>query len=138
MELVIFIAAVVSAAILTRWIRDFAIARNWVSQPSSARHIHKRAVPRFGGGAILLTLWAMVLLSWSLPVRFGLAEMVSAHVAFGILGPATLIFLLGLADDVWGLSPYTKFAVQTLAAVLLYLHASGTPLTPTNPARISL
>jgi len=128
MELVIFIAAVVSAAILTRWIRDFAIARNWVSQPSSARHIHKRAVPRFGGGAILLTLWAMVLLSWSLPVRFGLAGMVSAHVAFGILGPATLIFLLGLADDVWGLSPYTKFAVQTLAAVLLYLDGFGISL----------
>src|SRR6266481_182755 len=128
MQLVIFIAAVLSSAILTRWIRDFAIARNWVSQPSSARHIHTRAVPRFGGGAILLTLWAMVLLSWSAPARFGLAGMVSSHVALGILGPATLIFLLGLADDIFGLSPYTKFAVQTLAAILLYVDGFGISL----------
>ena len=128
MQLVIFIAAVLSSAILTRWIRDFAIARNWVSQPSSARHIHKRAVPRFGGGAILLTLWAMVALSWSLPVRLGLAGMISPHMAFGILGPATLIFLLGLADDIWGLSPYIKFAVQTLAAILLYVDGFGISL----------
>src|SRR5258708_12750395 len=104
MELVIFIAAVVSAAILTRWIRDFAIARNWVSQPSSARHIHTRAVPRFGGGAILLTLWAMVFLSWSAPARFGLAGMVSSHVPLGILEPATLLFLLALAYDLFALS----------------------------------
>jgi UDP-GlcNAc:undecaprenyl-phosphate GlcNAc-1-phosphate transferase len=37
-----------------------------------------------------------------------------------ILLPATLIFLLGLYDDLWGVQPVPKFAVQTVAAVMVY------------------
>lgn len=38
-----------------------------------------------------------------------------------ILGPATLVFLLGLCDDIFQLSAFTKFAVQTVPAVLVFL-----------------
>jgi UDP-GlcNAc:undecaprenyl-phosphate GlcNAc-1-phosphate transferase len=34
--------------------------------------------------------------------------------------PGTLIFVLGIYDDVWSLGPYTKFAVQAVAAVMLF------------------
>lgn len=44
---------------------------------------------------------------------------------FGILGPALIIFLLGLYDDLHSIGPYRKFGVQALAAVLLYLSGFG-------------
>src|SRR5258708_21660108 len=100
MQLVLFAISVLSSAVLTRWVRDFALARGWVSPPSSTRHLHTRPLPRFGGLAIILTLWEMVLLSRWLPGRFGLPGMVSSQVSVRILGPATLIFLLGLLDDI--------------------------------------
>jgi UDP-GlcNAc:undecaprenyl-phosphate GlcNAc-1-phosphate transferase len=37
-----------------------------------------------------------------------------------ISGTASLIFLLGLVDDLWSLNPRVKFAVQALAGVVLY------------------
>ncbi len=37
-----------------------------------------------------------------------------------ILVPATLVFLLGVFDDLRGLGPYAKFAVQAVAASMLY------------------
>jgi len=37
-----------------------------------------------------------------------------------ILIPATVIFLLGVVDDIRGVGPYVKFAVQGIAATMLY------------------
>ncbi len=125
MQVFVFLISLFSSAVFTRWVRDFAISRNWVSAPSSTRHLHSRPTPRFGGLAILLTLWQMVLLAHWLPARFGMAGMFSMHVAVGILGPATLIFFLGLLDDIHSLSAYTKFSVQGVAAILLYLNGFG-------------
>ena len=117
MQVFVFLFSLLSSAVLTRWIRDFAIRRNWVQGPNSARHLHTRPIPRFGGLAILLTLWEMALLTNWLPARFGMDSVLSSHVAVGILGPATLIFFLGLLDDIRSLSAYTKFAVQIVAAI---------------------
>jgi UDP-GlcNAc:undecaprenyl-phosphate GlcNAc-1-phosphate transferase len=49
------------------------------------------------------------------------------HLAFSlktlltILVPATLVFLLGLYDDLYTVDPYCKFAVQGLAAIMLFM-----------------
>jgi len=48
-----------------------------------------------------------------------------SHLALKILGPATIIFFLGLADDIFGVSAYVKFAVQAGAAVLLFFNGIG-------------
>src|SRR5437899_436605 len=128
MQFIVFLISVLSSAVLTRWVRDLAIRNNWVSAPTSSRHLHTRPIPRFGGMAILLTLWEMVLLARWLPGHMGMAAVLSSHVTVGILGPATLIFLLGLWDDIRGLSAYVKFAVQIMAAVLLYVNGFGISL----------
>ncbi|HWZ46199.1 MAG TPA: MraY family glycosyltransferase [Candidatus Saccharimonadales bacterium] len=124
MQLVVFIIALLSSAALTRWIRDLAIARNWVAPPGSGRHLHTRPTPRLGGVAIFLTLWEMTLIA-RLSSYFGMTDMVSPHLALGILGPATIIFALGLVDDIRGLGPYTKVAVQIVAATLLFVNGFG-------------
>jgi UDP-GlcNAc:undecaprenyl-phosphate GlcNAc-1-phosphate transferase len=75
--------------------------------------------------AIFLTLWCVALLAHWLPERFSPPEFPLAQLALKILGPATIIFVLGLIDDFCGLSAYTKFAVQAGAAVLLFSNGLG-------------
>lgn len=119
-QLLIFVGAILLSATLTRCVRDFAVARGWKAIPDSDRHIHTKPVPRLGGVAIFLTLWFMVLLRHLVPSHFGMREYPVAFLSLKILGPATIIFVLGLVDDFYGLSAYFKFAVQAVAAVLLY------------------
>ena len=38
-----------------------------------------------------------------------------------ILVPASLVFLLGVYDDLRGVGPYFKFSVQALAAAMLFM-----------------
>jgi UDP-N-acetylmuramyl pentapeptide phosphotransferase/UDP-N-acetylglucosamine-1-phosphate transferase len=42
-----------------------------------------------------------------------------------ILGPATIVFAVGLIDDFRGLGPYIKFVAQTGAAILLFCNGLG-------------
>jgi UDP-GlcNAc:undecaprenyl-phosphate GlcNAc-1-phosphate transferase len=124
MQILVFIAALLVSALLTRWIRDLSIARGWVSNPTSDRHVHTRPIPRLGGVAIFTTLWGLVLFAWVAGFVLG-REPIFPHLTFRILGPATIIFVLGLVDDFYGLNAYVKFAVQAGAALVLFLNGFG-------------
>src|SRR5260370_5386229 len=67
----------------------------------------------------------MALLAHWLPEHFGKLEFPLSHLTLKILGPATIIFLLGLIDDFYGLRASIKFAVQAGAAVLLFCNGLG-------------
>src|SRR6266403_5124284 len=125
MQLLVFLAALIASAVFTSRVRDIAIARRWVFIPNSDRHVHARPMPRLGGLAIFLTLWCGVLLARAAPQYFGAHGLPWSDVILKILGPATLIFVFGLIDDFRGLSAYVKFAVQMVAAGLLYYAGVG-------------
>src|SRR5262249_17222002 len=78
-------------------------------------------LPRVGGIAIfsafVSTVGAARLISWRYP---GLSFGFSPQILVSILLPATLIFLLGVYDDLRGVGPYPKFAVQALAGGILF------------------
>ena len=121
----VFVAALLTSAILTRLVRDYSIAHGWVSVPGSDRHVHTRPIPRLGGVAIFLTLWGMTLLAHWLPGHFGMRAFPFSSLTLKIMGPATIIFLVGLIDDFCGLSAYVKFTAQAVAAVLLFCNGIG-------------
>src|SRR5467141_3040865 len=125
MQFLVFIAALLLSALFTRMVRDFANRHGWATPPASDRHIHTRPTPRLGGVAIFLTLWCIALLAHWVPEHFGMTEFPLSQLTVKILGPATIIFLLGLIDDFVELSAYIKFSVQALAAVLLYCNGIG-------------
>jgi UDP-GlcNAc:undecaprenyl-phosphate/decaprenyl-phosphate GlcNAc-1-phosphate transferase len=119
-----FLVSLLVATVSTRLIRDFSIARGWHSGPSSERHVHTQPIPRLGGVAIFLTLWCVAGLAWVV-ARFEAHELVIPHLTFKLLGPATLIFVLGLVDDFRGVNAYVKFAVQATAAMILFFSGFG-------------
>lgn len=116
-----FFLALLSAVILTRFVRDFANARGWVAVPTHERHLHSTPLPRLGGVAIYLSSS----LCMGTVAIWGLRHPQSHSPAFlstlvTIAVPASLVFLLGVYDDLRGAGPYFKFAVQGIAATMLY------------------
>jgi UDP-GlcNAc:undecaprenyl-phosphate/decaprenyl-phosphate GlcNAc-1-phosphate transferase len=120
-----FVTTALLSLLLTRWVRKVATARGWVKAPELDRHVHTRPVPRLGGVAIFASFMAVSAAVLVVPRWFGFSLVLPAMRAFGILGPALIIFLLGLYDDLHSIGPYWKFGVQAVAAVLLYLGGFG-------------
>jgi UDP-GlcNAc:undecaprenyl-phosphate GlcNAc-1-phosphate transferase len=130
--LVVFAASVLLSFVLTRYVRALATARGWVEVPVSDRHLHVRPLPRLGGvaifGSFVLTLGLAIMLGhWYHPSDL----VITYRGVLSILLPGTLIFLLGVYDDVRPLGPYVKFAVEAVAAAILFafgLRVFGLPL----------
>ena len=120
-----FVVSLLISALLTRHIRNLAVAWGWVSRPDTSRHIHRRPVPRIGGVGIFLTVLGVVAGDLWAPKWLGSSPALSVGMALGILSPATLMFLTGLCDDLWSLGPYPKFVTQIFAALLLYVQGFG-------------
>ncbi|MFH0702792.1 MAG: MraY family glycosyltransferase [bacterium] len=93
----------------------FCVKKGLVDVPND-RKIHKSPIPRLGGVAIWLctifTFIILVLLSWDYPHGNGLS---------GILIGGSLIFLLGMVDDLYNLTPKFKLFVQIGAALIAFL-----------------
>ena len=116
-----FLFSLLLSFVLTKWVRDVANRRGWVTAPVLARHLHNRPLPRLGGIAIFVSFLASFTLALQfLPHRSGLASNISSRTIATILGSAALIFLLGVYDDLRSLGPWIKFAVQAVAASVLF------------------
>ena len=78
--------------------------------PKDGRRMHKKAIPRFGGLAIFLgTMIALMAF-----------DMSSSRIRFAMLG-GTLMYILGVVDDLKDLKAGVKFVCQTAIAVLMYV-----------------
>lgn len=74
--------------------------------------IHSRPIPRLGGVAVAAAIACGVLVTAR---RFGSSTSVSSFLA-----PFALIWVVGLVDDLWGLSPVSRIAAHLAAGVLLW------------------
>jgi len=117
----LFAFSLVVSFIATREVRDLAIRRGWVSLPQGGRHVHQAPLPRLGGVAIFLAFSVSLALWLGLSLRFPrLVEGFAPTTILRIYVPACLIFCLGIYDDLHGAGPYLKFAVQAIAAAMLF------------------
>lgn len=107
--ILIAITALVLAIGITPLMRKVAL-RLGVTDKPNARKIHSSPVPLLGGVAIYLAFIATLWL-------FG--ERVYIHQVVGIFVGATLVSLMGVIDDRWGLGSYVKLAGQIVAAAIL-------------------
>ncbi len=117
----IFGFSLLSSFVLTRSVRAFATTRCWVSPPARDRHTHQTPLPRLGGVAIYLSFLMSIAIALLANRHFpGLVSTPSLRALLTILLPGTLIFLLGIYDDIHSVGPYFKFSVQTVAAIVLF------------------
>lgn len=103
------LTAFACAYVLTPSVGSLAERVHAIDLPGEERKIHKRAVPRLGGIAILAAFFA-ALLSFTAP----------GGALDGVMRGALLIALMGAADDCFSLRSPLKLAVQLIAALLAW------------------
>src|SRR5713226_5771885 len=105
--------------------RELAHAHGWLEPPQLDRHVHTIPLPRLGGVAIYTSFMIAVGATIFVLGRVDTSVALPLKSTLILLGPALIIFLLGLYDDLYGVGPYGKFGVQAVAATLLYLGGFG-------------
>ena len=109
----LFVMAYLLVGALTPLMRRIAIATDVIDRPNSSHKSHKQPVPYLGGIGIIIGVitvsYATSLVSNFTTNTFWLAT--------SVLGPALLLGLIGLWDDLKNLQPLPRFIAQSIAGV---------------------
>jgi UDP-GlcNAc:undecaprenyl-phosphate GlcNAc-1-phosphate transferase len=82
--------------------------------PVRDRDVHSVPIPRMGGTAMLFGFGVAIITASQVPFFDGVFT--ADRAPYAVLGGATAVCLLGVADDLWQLDAITKLAGQLLAA----------------------
>jgi UDP-GlcNAc:undecaprenyl-phosphate GlcNAc-1-phosphate transferase len=96
----------------------FAIHKGLLDLPDGDRHTHKGGIPRLGGigvfAAVLIAAGAAASLESAARLLFLFPFIISIGIG------ATMLFAVGLVDDLIGVRPLMKIVVQSIAAVIVW------------------
>lgn len=124
----IFIVSFVVTLLATPLMRKLAIFYGIIDRPSEARKIHRTPVAYLGGVAVFFGLMAGILYSYLAPLVPGmlgfhqtqyLTDGFNHAVPLSIVFGMTLIVVVGVLDDAWGIPPHMKIGGQLVAAAAL-------------------
>ena len=110
---ILFVMAYLLVGALTPLMRKIAIATDVIDRPNSSHKSHKQPVPYLGGVAIIVGV-ITVSYATSLVSNFTINTF---WLATSVLGPALLLGLIGLWDDLRNLPPLPRFIAQSIAGV---------------------
>lgn len=105
-----FITAYAACSILTPLMIALAPKIGAIDVPEDDRRMHTKPIPRFGGFAIFISFLIAVTIYSDL----------NSSKIFGLILGSSIIVLMGIIDDVRGLSAKTKLIVQIVAASILF------------------
>lgn len=117
--LAVLIMSAMASFILTPWVRRLAFKIKAIDVPD-ARKVHKDPMPRLGGLAVFGGFCAPWAAFYLLDNRVTATFQNYEKLFLALMIAATLMLLLGVADDVKGLSAREKFPYQIFTALALY------------------
>ncbi len=120
--LAVFVVSAALSLVLTPLVLRFAMSRGVLDQPGGHKG-HADPVPYLGGLAIVAAFALTV----------GIAAIVRPPVSgrdelFAVLGLAVLLAIVGLFDDLKGLSPAVRLSVEVAAGIALWAVGAGVEL----------
>ena len=130
----VFIVAFVVTLFSTPIMRRLAVANKIVDMPTDPRKVHKQPTAYLGGVAVYLGLMAAMIFAVVATQVTGLIDyhetehnpQIGAQMMpFSIMIGMTVIMLVGLFDDIIGISPRLKISGQLFAAAALALDSVG-------------
>jgi UDP-GlcNAc:undecaprenyl-phosphate GlcNAc-1-phosphate transferase len=113
--IVLFISTFVTVGITTPIMKNLAVSKGILDKPNFGHKTHLKPIPYLGGVAIMI---GVVFVTFTSVFLFGSTSM-NYWLAFSILGPAFVLGIIGLWDDLKSLSPMFRFSVQSIAGVFV-------------------
>jgi UDP-GlcNAc:undecaprenyl-phosphate GlcNAc-1-phosphate transferase len=124
----LFIVTYFLVGFLTPLMRSIAIGKKILDYPNSSHKTHLTPIPYLGGVAIIL---GVIIVTYS-ALLYSNSTYSKLLLATSIIGPALIMGLVGLWDDIKSLHPFPRFVAQTLtgifvALILIITDSVGTP-----------
>ena len=111
----LFVFSYALVGLLTPLMRRVALSKGVLDRPNSAHKSHKQPVPYLGGVAIII---GVVLVSYAALI-YSKITWSNFWLATSVLGPAVVMGLVGLWDDLKSLDPLPRFIGQTIAGLIV-------------------
>lgn len=126
----LFLATFAVVGVLTPLARKIAISNQVYDAPNTAHKTHKEPVPYLGGVAIILGIG--IISFGAFVLRDGTSK--TFWLETSVMGPALILGIIGLWDDLKNLSPLPRFIAQSIAGLFtsFVLIAGDTVGTPTS------
>lgn len=121
-EWLILLVLIPVSLLLTRLMITLGPKLGLIDVPDE-RRIHTKVTPRAGGVAVFVTflIGLLLLKATGMPLSSHLNSAWLRH----FLAAASLIFVIGLIDDRWGMSAWIKLGGQVVAAMILFCYDPG-------------
>lgn len=103
---------------LTRWIRQQATDRGALDQPN-VRSMHRNPIPRLGGLAIAMGFYFGLFFFQVVEMYFPRFDFFIQMPSYPVLLGSFIMLLTGVFDDIKGVTPKQKLALQSVAAIVL-------------------
>jgi len=126
--ILLFIFAFVTCNYLTPKIRVLMLSKNLAAQPNN-RSSHEVPIPNLGGIAfyvVLMISFYFIASSQFFGVETPETLHDSGNIIVALIPGLTILFIVGLKDDIIVLAPLSKLLAQLLATVLFVFHYSKT------------
>ncbi len=114
-----FAAAVVIGLVVTPIVRHYAHRLQLLDEPGG-RKIHLVAIPRLGGVAMFIAFGVAIGLAFLASPGLGSDASVRPDRLPAILIAASLLFIVGVVDDVRGMRALVKLVFQIVAALIVW------------------
>jgi len=111
----LFVISYVLVGLITPLMRKIAISQGVLDYPNSDHKSHKKPVPYLGGVAIII---GVILVSY-LALIFSKFTWSNFWLATSVLGPAVVMGLVGLWDDLKSLNSLPRFIVQSITGLIV-------------------
>jgi UDP-GlcNAc:undecaprenyl-phosphate GlcNAc-1-phosphate transferase len=111
----LFVSSYALVGLLTPLMRKIALKQGILDRPNSSHKSHKQPVPYLGGVAIVI---GVVIVSYIALISNKLASS-NFWLATSVLGPAVLMGLVGLWDDLKSLSALPRLIGQSIAGLFV-------------------
>lgn len=133
----VFVAAFLVTVLITPVVRRLAVANGIVDHPDEARKQHKMPIAYLGGVAVYLGIMAGLMFSYiadAVPGLIQYHEIGTENLTDGVFTPQvppwialgmTIIVVVGLIDDISGISARVKLGGQLMAAAALAIGDVG-------------
>lgn len=142
----IFIFSLFASLVLVSIFRQLALRWKIVDVPQEQRKIHTKAMPLLGGAAMYTAFTFTIALNLIIITFFSskgiLPEFISGYLSginsvykqlIAILGTTFIIVIMGVFDDIKGLSVKTKLGVEIVLASIIFFSGIKISLFINNP-----
>tara|TARA_R110001592_G_scaffold325782_4_gene606179 strand:+ start:68563 stop:69615 length:1053 start_codon:yes stop_codon:yes gene_type:complete len=116
--IIAFIIAFVCTMFTLPVIIKVAKIKNLVDVPDGDRKIHSRSIPLLGG----VSIFGSIVIGFGISYGLNTTVLNPATLAF-LISSLTIMFFIGLKDDIVGLSPIKKLISQIVSAIILVVLA---------------